>query len=153
VNRSASQDAVVALFLAAFGVFVLVDMGMARGANIVGAGGVTFATLPMLYAGLLLLLSALMLVGAIVRLRREPDGKIAFVLAPVVWVRIGSTIGLCLLFALLLNRVPFMLLTAVFLFLLFLAYGHRKFQSALVVAVVGAIGLDALFLRILHLPL
>lgn len=154
MNRQAGQDLAVAAVLTAIGVFVIYDMSSSSSTNIVRAGEVTYTTLPLLYAGILLLLTLLLAVKAAVRLRRpDADGGAGFALAPAVWLRIGGTLVLLLGYVLLLKSLPFILLTAGFLGLLFILYGHRRPLPIFAVAATGAAALDALFVRILHLPI
>lgn len=154
MNRQAGQDLALATVLAALAVFVLIDMGTAATTNIVRGGQVTHATLPMLYAGLLLFLTSLLAAKALFRLRQPDTGEPAFSLAPGVWLRIAGTLVTLLAYVLLLKSpVPFVVLTGGFLALLFVLYGHRSLLQVGLVAIIGAVALDALFIRILHLPI
>lgn len=153
MNRKAGQDLILAAVLAAISVFVLVSMGGSDGTNIVSGGQVTHSTLPIVYAAILLFLTLLLAAKALLRLR-QPDGSApAFSLATAVWLRIAGTLACLLAYALLLQTVPFVVLTAVFLALLFILYGHRRLLPVTLVAVIGAVALDGLFIRILHLPI
>lgn len=153
MNRKAGQDLVLAAILAAIALFVLVDMGGSAGTNIVRGGEVTHATLPMFYAGVLLLLTLLLALKALIRLRRPDGSEPAFSLAPAVWLRIAGTLACLVGYVLLLKLVPFIVLTAAFLALLFILYGHRALLPIALVSIIGAVALDALFIRILHLPI
>lgn len=153
MNRQAGQDLVLAAILAALAAFVLVSMGGTVDTNIVSGGRVTHATLPLFYAGLLLLLTLLLAVKALATLRRPSSGAPAFSLAPAVWLRIAGTLACLLGYVLLLKVTPFLPLTAAFLALLFILYGHRRLPTIALVAIIGAVALDALFIRVLHLPI
>jgi hypothetical protein len=153
MNRKAGQDLVLAAVLAAISLFVLFDMGSSVGTNIVRGGAVTHTTLPIFYAVILLLLTLILTVKALLQLRRPESGPPAFSLAPAVWLRIAGTLACLLGYVLLLKLVPFFVLTAAFLALLFILYGHRNLLPIALVSIIGAVALDALFIRILHLPI
>lgn len=153
MNRQAGQDLILAAILVAISLFVLIDMGSSAGTNIVSGGEVTHSTLPIVYAGILLILTFLLAVKAVIHLRRPETKEPAFSLAPAVWLRIAGTLAGLLAYVLLLKIVPFIVLTAAFLAVLFVFYGHRKPLPIAVTAIVGAVALDALFIRVLHLPI
>ena len=153
MNRKAGQDLVLAAVLAAISLFVLIDMGGSAGTNIVRGGEVTHTTLPMVYAAILLFLTLLLAVKAALQLRRPETGAPAFSMAPAVWLRIAGTLACLLGYVALLKTAPFIVLTAAFLALLFILYGHRRLLPIALVSIIGAVALDALFIRILHLPI
>lgn len=153
MNRQAGQDIIVAAVLAALAAFVLFTMSGRTSTNIVKAGEVTATTLPLLYGAILLFLTAVLAGKALYNLRRPGKKTTAFSHPPKVWARIAGTLILLTAYVALLKEVPFLPLTAVFLAAMFVLYGHRRWLPIALVAGIGAVALDVLFIRILSLPI
>ncbi len=123
-------------------------------ANVVG-----FATLPRLYALLLVALSILLGASALIRNRKEARGLIApdevhSVLADrTVVLRMVGAVVLLILYVIGLESFSFLPLTIAFLAAMFLLYGRRPLWAVGLVAVLGGLALDIVFIRIIDLPL
>lgn len=158
-RTSGKQDLAAAVLLAALALFVWFWIRSASATVVVGSGGVTFATMPSIYAAALLILSALLGVQALIRIRQgEVDssggaGTPERLKKVTNALRFFGTIAALLAYAALLNRLPLAPLTMVFLFGMFWLYGHRRWLPTAVVAIIGGLAVDALFIRALQLPL
>lgn len=156
-RTSGKQDLAAAALLAAVSLFAW--FWIRSGSSTVIAGdGITHVTMPSIYAAALLTLSALLAIHALLRLRREDvqSGRGASSEPPAAsasaWRFLGTVAGL-LVYAGLLNRAPLSILTMAFLFAMFWLYGHRRLLPTAIVAVIGGLAVDVIFLRFLHLPL
>lgn len=121
----------------------------------------THATLPTAYAGILLVLTLAILAMSLRSLRRlRPEDAAASPPAPAErparrlrFVRTWGTVLLLALYVALLPRLPFAVLTTLYLASMFALYGQR---SALKIGLVSGLGgavLHLLFITLLNLPL
>lgn len=149
---SARRDLISAIGLALIAGYVVWRSWTSDSAAFADAGGITPGTLPGLYGLLLMALAGLLALNAF-RTRRGPDAPSGFALTRTAWLRIAASLVFLTGYALLLPVVPFFVLTAAFLALMFVVYGHRRPAPVLAVALIGAGALDLLFLRVLQLPL
>jgi hypothetical protein len=154
-----AKDLALAAALAAVGGAALIALSRTadKGAHVADVVG--FATLPRLYAGILVALSALMGAGALLRMLAgrqagSTPGAVAPLLAQrVVLIRTAGTVALTVLYVLGLERFPFFPVTAGFLGASFLLYGRRPLWAVALIAVLGAAILHGVFVGIIDLPL
>lgn len=167
MSQKAKWDIVAAGIMFALAVFVLVSTFIGFGSAFADAGGVFPETLPRVYGIALLVLSAVL--GFEAWLRRnlapgpvETDNSKAEAVPPAdyspfpknfPWGRIFGTLAAIIAYAIALPLVPFLPLTAVLLAALFVLYGHRSVVSIALVAGIGSLLMDVLFIRVLNLPL
>lgn len=161
-NRVA--DLVLAIVLVAIGAFILIDINSTEQTGHSVIESVGFATLPSIYAGLLVALSGTLGGVALLGLLRERSVRRksgsgnrrtaprAGGLSALDGLRTVGTIVAVLVYALLLKYVNFFALTAVFLLVMFHLYGQRSLLRTGVVALVGAAAFHALFVMALKLP-
>lgn len=154
-----SKDLILALVLMAVSIAALLVLAHTRSGGEDVANVVGFATLPRLYAILLIGLSMLLGGNAVLRARREMRdpaevGKAGSLLAnPTVLIRMVGAVMLLVLYVLALQDFSFLPVTIAFLAAMFLLYGRRPLWRVALVALLGGIGLDVLFIRIIDLPL
>lgn len=113
------------------------------------ASGLSFNTLPGLYAGLLLFLCLISAASTLFSRKRAampPADKKSL-------IRAAATIVLLLCFVALLGKVFFALLCAGFLCLLFVVYGKRNIVQIAGICLAGAAGLHLIFVTALGLRL
>ncbi|SIN76492.1 tripartite tricarboxylate transporter TctB family protein [Vannielia litorea] len=144
----------VALLCAAIGGFVFINP---NGSSIYpGAGGLTWRTLPFIYAALLSALSVIYVIQSVAKLRRDlATGQVAPVDSEtriVLFRRVG-TLGLLLGFVSLLKVVGFAMVAPAFLFLLFRLYKRGPILGDAGISLCGALALWTLFVPILKLNL
>jgi len=162
--RDAGKDLALATCLCALGIFALVWIRSTVSTNILVGQDISHATLPSFWSSILAFLALLYglragrdLVTAWRDLRSDGDsGKAAMHAISVDWVMVGrlsGTVIALLVYALLLESVPFFVLTTVFLFAVLLIYGQplRLWTGGL--AILGGVCLHALFVEFLKLPL
>jgi hypothetical protein len=124
--------------------------------RIVETQTLTYATLPTLYGALLVILAGILGAGSVLKMRiqrREPPAAEKKGGSRVVRVRTFGTLVLLLAYALLLEHLPFLVLTAAFLAVLFLLYGRRPIWMIACLSVLGGLGFYYLFIYFLNLPL
>ncbi len=162
-----AKDFLLALALIAIAGIALAILAATTGEpKISGAGVLTFATLPSIYAGALIALSALLALNAFRSCIRTGWRKAAdAVVAPssdadakgptqkTILSRTVATLLLLIVYALLLQYVHFMVLTTLFLAVLFVVLGQRSWLWVPLIAVLGGAGFYALFIWGLNLPI
>ncbi|MCL1939329.1 MAG: tripartite tricarboxylate transporter TctB family protein [Desulfovibrionaceae bacterium] len=114
------------------------------------ASGLPFSTLPNIYAGLLLFL-CLINAGLALSVRKKQAALPA--VDRLSLIRAAVTIVLLLVFVNLIGKIPFVLLCAGFLGILFPVYGKRNVLQIAVITVIGAIVLHLIFVTALGLRL
>ena len=150
--RDLAKELVVTGLLATIAATCLVSMHITErpALSFQYSSGLSFSTLPNLY-GVLLLLLCLINAGKAVWIRK------ASVPAPAkkkkATFRAVATIFLLFLFVFLLGKMPFAVLCAVFLCLLFFAYGKRKPLQIACIGLGGAVVLHLVFVTALGLRL
>ncbi|MFQ5936057.1 MAG: tripartite tricarboxylate transporter TctB family protein [Acidiferrobacterales bacterium] len=159
-------DMILAIVFIAIGLLVLNDIRSTEhtGYNVIES--ITFATMPSIYAGLLIGLSLLFGATATFEILRERRSKKGTIDAAAVRseetsgasrkitaVRTVSTVVAVVVYVLLLEYIHFLALTAIFLFVMFQLYGQRSVVGTGAVAIVGAAALHGLFITILKLPI
>ncbi len=135
--------------------------------SISSAAELTYATMPILYAWLLILLVVIYLAQTILALRkehqtdqrpveaREPEThetETASTPKKTIFLRTLGTLLVLLAYVLLLEHVHFLILTILFLSGLFLLYGQRSLVKIVAVSVCGGAVFYLLFIHILKLP-
>lgn len=165
VNTAAVREAALSTALIVVGIAAIVRVNSVGTSRAVATQTLTHATLPTLYASLLVLLSLVMLIGSlrsILRSRRanvgrqaaehhEPAGSPSE--GTRLLVRWFGTLTLLVFYALLLPQIHFLVLTTVFLALLFLLFGRRGWLKVAAASVLGGAGFYLLFIVFLSLPL
>jgi hypothetical protein len=114
------------------------------------ASGLPFSTLPNIYAGLLFFLCLLNMGLALYARKKQADMPAVDRLS---LIRATVTIVLLLVFVNLIGKIPFALLCAGFLCILFPVYGKRKPLQTAGIAVGGAVALHLIFVTALGLRL
>ncbi len=163
--RESNKDIVLSIGLIAIGAVALVIiMTTTAERRISGAEVMTFATMPAIYSGFLIALSALSLFGAIRRsratVRRElaepailsTDQPAAGPSRRMIALRTVATLVALLAYTLLLEFVHFWILTTAFLALMFVLFGQRSPLRVGLVSVCGGTAFYALFILALGLP-
>jgi len=164
-NAAAMRDAALSTTLIVVGIAAIVRVNSVGTSRAVETQTLTHATLPTLYASLLVLLSLMLLAGSVrsilgSRSRAADQGVPAngrldrwtaeSTLQRVRWV---GTLTLLVVYAVLLPRIHFLLLTTAFLALLFVLYGRRGWLKVVAASVLGGVGFYLLFIVFLDLPL
>jgi hypothetical protein len=167
MSQKAKWDIVAAGIIFALAVFVLVSTYIGFGSAFADAGGVFPETLPRVYGIALLVFSVILAVEAWSRRNMssapvesdDPDGEseppvnAAPFSMDLPWGRILGTLAAMIVFAFALPLLPFWPLSAAMLAALFVLYGHRSWVTIALVAGIGSLMMDVLFIRILNLPL
>jgi hypothetical protein len=159
---AAKRDAVVSAVLIVVGLAAIFRINTVGTSRAVVTQSLTHASLPTLYASLLVLLSAVMLIGALRVLLRRPIGARDDALRPSeggtatdhssFLVRWLGTLAALVVFALLLPHVPFLLLTTVFLASLFWLFGRTGLVKVAAASIIGGSAFYLLFVVFLRLP-
>jgi hypothetical protein len=163
-NLAALRDAALSITLIAVGIAAIARVNTVGTSRAVATQTLTHATLPTLYASLLVLLSLMVLIGSlrsILRSRRAADGRQAAHRRPdrlpsdvtLQLVRWSGTLALLILYAILLPHIHFLFLTTAFLALLFLLFGRRGWLKVAAASVLGGAAFYLLFIVFLNLPL
>ena len=114
------------------------------------ASGLPFSTLPNIYAGLMIVLCLINGGLALFTRRRQADTPAIDRLS---LIRAAVTIVLLLIFVSLIGKLPFALLCAGFLCILFLVYGKRNLLQIAGISLGGAVVLHCIFVIALGLRL
>ena len=114
------------------------------------ASGLPFSTLPNIYAGLMLVLCLLNAGFALFGRKRQPDMP---ALDRLPLIRAAVTIVLLLIFVSLIGKLPFALLCAGFLCILFFVYGKNNVPQTVGISLGGAAVLHCIFVIALGLRL
>lgn len=159
VESEGRKDLATALGLLGFaiGAFVFIN---SDGASVyLGPGGISWRTMPFIYAGGLVALSLIYIAQSIAKIVAEraetpdrPDPARAAEDRLIVrrrWI----TLALLLTYAATLKLLGFVIVTPVFLFLLFRLYARGRWRGDLALSLVGGLALWGLFVRILKLNL
>ncbi|WP_373086590.1 tripartite tricarboxylate transporter TctB family protein [Sneathiella sp.] len=164
------KDAVLGTVLAIVGLFALfyIQYGPGEAIQSSRAANITFRSFPFAISALLFLISSLYVISSLLALSRSrkevvedqkeadadiepPADKTA---APShSSLRILAVLAMLIGFALLLGKVPFFLLTGVFLFIAFFIFGEKRILLNALVAAIGGGLFHILFVSILNLPL
>lgn len=153
------KDLLLALVLIVVGVGALIVLAHTKSGGTDSANVVGFATLPRLYAALLVGLGLLLAGTSGVQVIKERRGTVTPTMVssalsdPIVLMRAIGTVVLLVLYVVGLEALPFFPVTVAFLALMFLIYGRKPLWRVLIVAAVGAAALDVVFVRIIELPL
>lgn len=148
----------ICILLFAIGGFVFIN---SDGANVYpGEGGITWQTMPFVYAGLLLLLGVIYAVQSYKKIQQEMATPLSIQVnaqdvddQKKIWFRrIGSLI-LLLIFVSLLKVLGFAIMAPLFLFSLFRLYQRGDWKGDLIISFIGGICLWFLFVPILHMNL
>lgn len=147
-----------AIMLFALGGFVFINPD---GANVYpGEGGITWQTMPFVYAGLLLLLGVIYAAQSYKKIRQEMATPILVEVdaqevddQKKIWFRRVGSLILLLIFVSLLKILGFAVMAPLFLFSLFRLYQRGNWKGDLIISVIGGICLWFLFVPILHMNL
>lgn len=162
---AAKRDILVSLVFISLGIFAIININMGEGGQITETATLTAATLPTIYGSLLIFFAGIILFGALRKLVTGRCGSgpervnTLSVEASVdvgwkmVMLRTWGTLGLLVVYALLLAYLNFIVLTAVFLAALFVLFGRRKPRKIAIASILGSVGFYLLFIYFLKLPI
>lgn len=162
---AAKRDLVVSLVFIVVGILAIVNINSSETGKIVDTGTLTHATLPTLYGSLIILLAGIVLVGALYKLISgrynplsesdvpESESDAEKTARRIVVLRLWGTLVLLLVYVFLLAYVYFILLTTLFLAVLFVLFGRRQPVKIAVASIAGGSAFYLLFILILKLPL
>lgn len=162
--RDRLKDLALAIALAVLGVLGYLHIGQEVASGLLEQQDITFATLPSVWCGLLVVLSLVYAASVVIdlaRLRAHAAGErregAAKAEPPRVEsrliVRILVTVVALVVFAALLGEAPFFLLVVAFLAVTLVAYGRPARWPTLALAVAGGAAFHVLFVWMLKLPL
>lgn len=152
------SSALMILALAA----VLVINATGQQTRVADTDSLTFATLPTIYGCLLLLLSAIFFAGSLRRFlsdkhRDHPetteDAETDSPSSRTVLTRIGLTLVVLVAYVVLLDYVQFLVVTSLFLFVMFWVFGQRSLWKMAALALLGGACFHGLFIYVLDLPI
>lgn len=159
------RDILVSLVLISLGIFAIININMSEGGKITETATLTAATLPTIYSSLLIFLAVIVLTGALRKLITGRHGSQAESVSAVsievkvetswkmIMLRTWGTLGLLIVYALLLAHVNFIVLTTAFLAALFVLFGRRKPWAVAIASALGGTGFYLLFIYFLKLPI
>jgi hypothetical protein len=150
--RDTLKDLAITGVLAAIAVTALVSISITQrpALSFQYTSGLPFSTLPNLYAGLMLFLCLLNAGLALFARKRQADMPVIDRLS---LIRAAATIVLLFVFVNLIGKIPFVLLCAGFLCVLFFVYGKKNLLQTVGISVGGAVALHLLFITALNLRL
>ena len=164
------KDLLLGFGLMAIGIAALVSIRTSgQQTRISSAAELTYATMPTIYSWILILLVAIYIAKTILAMWKEPAGKkkqpmngdepkeslseSAFTSQKTIMLRTIGTLFILFAYVLLLELVHFLILTILFLWLLFFTYGQRSILKITAVSTCGGIVFYFLFIHILKLPI
>ena len=169
-----TKDLLLGLGLLAVGIVALVAINVSKGqARIASGAALTFAAMPSIYAGLLIVLVVLFIATILHAMWTErsaaQSGEKDKTSAPsdqaqidvvaeavrrkTILLRTWGTLAALLAYVFLLEYVHFMILTTVFLMVMFLVFGQRSIKKILAVSICGGAAFYFLFIYVLNLPM
>jgi len=169
-----TKDLLLAFGLLVVGIVALIVINAStEETSIASAAALTYAAMPTIYAWVLIALVALfmattlraMWVERLAVQRDEEDDTVApgdeaqgdvetlGVRRKTILLRIWGTLVVLLAYVLLLEYVHFMILTALFLFVMFLVFGQRSIKKIAAVSICGGAAFYFLFIYILKTPI
>ncbi len=164
--REHVEDLILAVVLIALGAFVYIDINQTQQVGIVVIESVGFATMPSIYAVLLVALATLYgansIRGIVLAIGRreigdspigEHSGEDRGTSRRMAAVRTLGTIVALAVYVGLLEYVNFLALTTAFLFVMFRLYGQKSLVHTGTVAAIGGIAFHVLFVVVLKLPI
>ena len=174
-TQEKKKDILLALGLLAVGVVALIEINATtEQSRIVSAQALTYATMPSIYAWLLIGLVGLF-IGITIRDMRadrlaaqsdqeadtvspeeeemQGDVEVVDIRRKTILLRTFGTLIALLAYVLLLKYVHFMILTTLFLFVMFLLFGQRSIKKIAVISICGGAVFYFLFVYLLKLPL
>ena len=164
--REHVEDLILAVVLIALGAFVYIDINQTQQVGIVVIESVSFATMPFIYAVLLVALATLYgansIRGIVLAIGRreigdspigEQSGEDGGTSRRMAAVRTLGTIVMLAVYVGLLEYVNFLALTTAFLFVMFRLYGQKSLGHTGTVAAIGGIAFHVLFIVVLKLPI
>lgn len=122
----------------------------------------TFATMPTIYGSILLLLSAIFFLGSLrqflsakhrIPSKTTEGAESDSPSSRTVITRIGLTLVILVTYVVLLEYVQFLVVTALFLFVMFWVFGQRSLWKMAAVALLGGASFYGLFIYVLDLPI
>ncbi len=161
-----AKDLLLGASLLAVGLFALFSINTSVQIQISSGRTINFATMPSIWAGLLVFLSLLFIANALSEIlaerRRRAEGEGEPTSRDTGWytgnnritvIRMVGTLVLLIAYIFLLQYANFAALTTIFLFSMFLLYGQTSLKKNAVVAICGGIGFYLLFIYFLKLPI
>jgi len=163
------KDLLLGFGLLAVGIVALMTIPTpGQQTSISSAAELTYATMPTIYSWILILLVAIYIAKTIFAIWKEPVNEkqptngdepkailpeAAFLLQKTIILRTIGTLLILLTYVLLLEHVHFLILTILFLSVLFFVYGQRSIPKIAAVSACGGIVFYFLFIYILKLPI
>ena len=161
------KDLILGLVLLTVGSIALIAIRTSEGGTrIESAAKLTYATMPTIYAWVLIVLVALFMLKTVLAMRSEQPLKrqhediapeksqeaVAVVSSKTILLRTWGTLFILLCYVLALDYIHFLILTLLFLATLFFLYGQRSIKKITAVSVCGGVVYYFLFIYILNLP-
>jgi hypothetical protein len=161
------KDLILGLVLLTVGSVALIAIRTSEGGTrIESAAKLTYATMPTIYAWVLIVLVALFMLKTLLAMRSEQPLKrqhediapeksqeaVAVVSSKIILLRTWGTLFILLCYVLALDYIHFLILTLLFLATLFFLYGQRSIKKITAVSVCGGVVYYFLFIYILNLP-
>ena len=168
------KDLLLALGLLAVGIVALVAINAPKEQSRIASGAaLTYAAMPSIYAWLLIVLVVLFIATTLRAMWAErsvaqSDGRdetsapsdeaqidveAQAVRRKTILLRTWGTLATLLAYVLLLEYVHFMILTMLFLFVMFLVFGQRSIKKIAAVSICGGAAFYFLFIYILNMPI
>ncbi|MCK4534122.1 MAG: tripartite tricarboxylate transporter TctB family protein [Syntrophobacterales bacterium] len=165
-----TKDFLIAIALLVIGIGAIVIINMEKEYQRIESGAkLTYATLPSIYAGLLIFLVVIFLIQTLRVIKTERSGEsvpsagesgpknddvqATPVSRRVLQVRTVGTLIVLLIYVSLLEYVHFMINTTLFLGIMFWLYGQRSLKKIVVVSLIGSTAFYFLFIYILDVPI
>ena len=152
----------VTVFALGLGALLYIQYGPGEALQTSRDAQITFRSFPSVISALLMLLSGIFVAVSLVSRSRVQSESGSAVTAdetgkqkgpPYLALRMAGLLILLIAYAILLGAVPYYLLTAIFLFILFFIFGETNPLRNLIVAALGGAAFHGLFVMVLHLPL
>jgi hypothetical protein len=162
---SAKRDIIISIFLICLAVFAIVVINSGEFVKTIETGSLTHATLPTIYGVLLMLLSGSLLINAVIKVIafrkqekaggtiKNPNEKQETGMTGIFLLRFFGTVAMLVAYAMLLAYVNFIILTVLFLAILFVLYGRKSPLKIALASIIGGTAFYILFIAILNLPL
>ncbi len=164
-----TKDLLLGVGLLAVGIGALVVIQSAGKAQAITSGTLTPATMPSIYAGLLIALTLVFIANILRRLHAERSAArreeqiqagtdsesepITAIQRKTIGIRTAATLAAVLAYVLLLEYLHFFVVTALFLAVMFFVFGQRSLKKIALVSVCGGVALYGLFIYTLNLPI
>lgn len=161
------KDLILGLGFLVVGATALISIrSSGGGTRIDSAAKLTYATMPTVYAWILILLVSLFILKTLLSIRKErilnrqdksreiekPEQGPLIVSPQLILLRTWATLVILFCFVFLLEYIHFLVLTILFLASLFFLYGQRSIKKVTTVSICGGVVYYIVFIYILNLP-